>query len=142
MRQTLESVLERLAEPDTPVVWLDPATKQEIWDNLPGLLEERGYRVIAIREDQAVSDLPSLLEALWKLTPLPEHLPPTLENLKQSMIALPHDAPAGIVVIFRSPSQLRQADEAGFEAFVDVLESIGEAHASSHQGIFKLVVSG
>jgi hypothetical protein len=142
MSQTIESVLARLEEPDTPVVWLDPSTQGEIWDRLPALLTERGYRVIRLPDDPPLRSLDALLTELWRLIPLPAEAAPSLENLALSGLALPPDACRGLLIVFRTPDTFRQQDEAGFEAFVEALESAAEGHARLRDGVLKLVLAG
>jgi hypothetical protein len=140
MSQTIESVLERLEEPDTPVVWLDPSTQAEIWDQLPALLRARGYRVICVRDDPTPKDLNGLLGELWRLLPLPGE--PSLESFRRVLLSAEEGWGDRLLIVFRSPDAMRQEDEAGFEAFVDAVEFAAESHAKGQGLILKLVLAG
>ncbi|MBI5280918.1 MAG: barstar family protein [Candidatus Solibacter usitatus] len=140
MSLTLEQIVTRLEDPETPVVWLDPSAPPDIWLGLPGALRQRGYWVLDLDRDKPILDVEALLDRFAEVAPLPEYFRHNLSSLRDSLLGLPNDADKGWVVIFRHPEALRQNDEAAFEDFLEILEFIHESKYEIHRRVFKLVV--
>lgn len=140
MSLTLEQILARLEDPETPVVWLDPSLPESIWDGLPAALEQRNYSVLQLDRDSPIVDQDSLLERFAQVAPLPVHFRHNLPALKDCLLRLPNAPGKGWVVIFRHPEALRQNDEAAFEDFLEILELVHESKYEIYHRVFKLVV--
>ena len=140
MSLTLDQIVARLEDPETPVVWLDPATPEEFWNNLPGALVARGLAVLNLDGGLPIVDHDSLLERFSQVAPLAVDFLQTLTSLKDCLLKLPHQTSRGWVVMFRSPEALRQNDEATFEDFLEILELVHESQYEIHHRVFKLVV--
>jgi hypothetical protein len=140
MSLTLEQILARLDDPETPVLWLDPSLPESIWDGLPPALHSRGYSVLQLDQDAPITDQDSLLERFSEIAPLPVQFRHSLPSLKDCLLRLPNAPGKGWVVIFRHPEALRQNDEAAFEDFLEILELVHESKYEIYHRVFKLVV--
>jgi hypothetical protein len=139
MSLTLEQIVSRLDDPETPVVWLDPATPEEIWEGLPGGLRARGMRVIDLDLSQPVATLEELLQRFAAEGTM-DPAPATLQELRTRLITLTASSEAGWVVIFRHPEEFRQSDESVFEDFLEVLEAVHDRLNEAHTGVLRLIV--
>jgi hypothetical protein len=140
MSLTLEQIVARLVDPETPVVWLDPTVPEEFWENLPAALAARGLALLNLDGGQPIVDHDSLLERFSEVAPLALDSLQSLSSLKDCLLKLPHLTSRGWVVMFRRPEALRQNDEAAFEDFLEILELVHESQYEIHRRVFKLVV--
>jgi hypothetical protein len=140
MSLTLEQIVARLEDPETPVVWLDPIAPSDIWLGLPDALRQRGYWVLDLDLEARIVDHDSLLDRFAEVAPLPEYFRHNLTSLRDCLLGLPNHAEKGWVVIYRHPEALRQNDEAVFEDFLEILEFVHESKYEIHRRVFKLVV--
>lgn len=139
MSLTVDQIVARLLEPETPVVWLDPSMPEELWNNLPAALSSRGLAVLNLDTGSPISDHDSLLDRFSEVAPLQNTYVRSLTSLKDCLLKLPHQTSRGWVVMFRHPEALRQNDEETFEDFLEVLEQVDAVHKAHHR-VFKLVV--
>ncbi len=140
MSLSLEQILVRLEDPETPVVWLDPSLPRALWEELPGFAASRGYQVVKLGAAGPIFDLSSLLAAfdgLLAASPVFDH---SLPSLRQSLLALESAAPRGILVLFPEPERLRENDEAGFEEFIEVLENVDEIRRGEGRPGLKAII--
>lgn len=139
MGLSLEQIVGRLEDPETPIVWLDPSLPEALWLGLPDAVTARGYRVLQLDEGASISDLPSLVAAVASAAGAP--LPPDqgTVGLRDCLLQLPREG-KGWVIVFHCPEALRQNDEVAFEDFLEILELVHETRYESHQQVFKLVV--
>lgn len=140
MSLTLPQIVARLEDPEVPVVWLDPTTPEQFWNDLPEALIARGLAVLNLEGGSPISDHDSLLERFSEILDCPGDLPHSLPALRDCLLKLPHRGPRGWVVIFRRPELLRQNDEATFEDLLEALELVHESQFEIHHRVFKLVV--
>ncbi|HEY3441385.1 MAG TPA: hypothetical protein VGK29_11555 [Paludibaculum sp.] len=140
MGLTLDQIVARLEDPEVPVVWLDPITPDEIWNDLPAALAERGLAVLSLDGGQAIVDHDTLLARFSEVLPELREVPANLTQLKECLLRLPHQTSRGWVVMFHKPESLRQNDEATFEDFLEVLEAVHGSECAGRARSFKLVV--
>ena len=140
MSLTLDQIVARLEDPEVPVVWLDPITPAEFWNDLPVALAARGIVVLNLDGGQPIVDHDSLLGRFSEVVSAPAGFLHSLTSLKDCLLKLPHQTVSGWVVMFRNPEALRQNDEATFEDFLELVEMVHEAEYELHCRIFKLVV--
>ncbi len=140
MSLTLDQIVERLEDPEAPVVWLDPSTPDSLWNDLPDALAARGLTVWPLDGAPPITSHDSLLRRFSEVTSAP--CPPllTMTSLKDHLLTLPPQSALGWVVMFRNPEPLRQNDEAAFEDFLETLELVHESQFELHRRVFKLVV--
>lgn len=139
MGLSLEHIVGRLEDPETPIVWLDPSLPEEIWTGLPEAVAARGYRVLKLGEGAPISDLPSLVEAVAQAAEAPAPADKSQTGLRDCLLQLPRTG-KGWVIVFHCPEALRQNDEVAFEDFLEILELVHETRYETHQQVFKLVV--
>lgn len=140
MSLSLEQILVRLEDPETPVVWLDPSLPRTLWEQLPAFAAGRGYQVVELGAGGPIFDRSSLLAAfdgLLAASPVFDH---SLPSLRESLLALEPAAPLGILVLFPDPDPLRENDEAGFEEFIEVLENVDEIRRREGRPGLKAIV--
>jgi hypothetical protein len=89
MSLSLEQILLRLEDPATPVVWLDPALPESLWENLPSYAASRGYQVLNLGDQGPIFDLDSLMAALGRLLGWPAAFDHSLPSLRQTLVGLP-----------------------------------------------------
>ena len=135
-----EKILSRLDDPGTPVVWLDPSLPQELWDELPALAAQLGYHVIDLGRSGPIFDLSSLLQAFGRLLRSSPFFDHSLPSLRDCLLAAEPDAPRGLLILFPEPDQLRQSDEAAFEEFIEVLETVDEVRRREGRPGLKAIV--
>ncbi len=140
MIPTLEQILGRVDDPETPVVWLDPAIPDEVWRSLPAGLRARGYQVFHIDEFGAVEDRESLLARFEALVNVPERYRHDFESLKDCLLGMASEPARGWALLFSNPGPLRQIDEAAFEELMEALEAVHESVFEIHMKSFKFVV--
>ncbi len=140
MIPTLEQILGRVDDPETPVVWLDPSIPNDLWRSLPAGLRSRGYRVFHIDEFDAVEDREGLLARFEALVDVPERYTHDFESLKDCLMGMAAEPAHGWAVLFSNPGTLRQTDEAAFEELMEVLASVHESVFEIHMKSFKFVV--
>lgn len=139
MGLSLEQIVGRLEDPETPIVWLDPSLPEDLWTGLPAAVEQRGFRVLMLDEGTPISDLASLLDALASAAAVPLPSDKTQAGLRECLLQLPQYG-KGWVIVFHCPEALRQNDERAFEDFLEILELVHETRYETHQQVFKLVV--
>ena len=137
MSQTLEEIVARVEDPDTPVVWLDPRTPERFWQELPDALAQRGFRVSALDE---VVDRESLMRGLALAVSAPAIPGGDLVGMKDCLLSVAEGGGGGWALIFRYPGALRQNDEAGFEDFLEVIEMVHEIQMEQAGNPFKIVL--
>jgi hypothetical protein len=140
MSQTLEEIVARIEDPETPVVWLDPSTPEEFWQRLPEALRGRGFFVLWLDEQNGVNDQTSLMARFTATIPWPSDLRPNVHSLKEILPELPNTPQCGWAVLFRHPEPLRQEDETTFEDLLEALAVVHEATFERRGKVFKLVV--
>jgi hypothetical protein len=140
MIPTLEQILGRVDDPETPVVWLDPAMPAEFWTALPEGLRSRGYRVFHIDQNGDIEDRQSLLARFDSLVHVQQPYTRDFESLKRCLLALAAECERGWTVLFSNPDPLRHADEEAFEELMEVLELVHESIYEIHRKSFKFVV--
>jgi RNAse (barnase) inhibitor barstar len=138
---TLEQIVARIEDPETPLVWLDPSTPEEYWRALPETLKQAGFRVIRLDAEGDIVDHNALLDRFAALATLPEYFRHDLNSLKDCLLGLPDDCEKGWAVLFRNPEPLRQNDEATFEDLLEILNLVHESKFELHMKVFKLVVT-
>jgi hypothetical protein len=139
MGLTLEQIVGRLEDPETPIVWLDPSLPEELWIGLPEAVAAHGYRALQLDEDAPISGMAALVDELSKAAGAPAPPDKTTASLRDCLVRLPREG-KGWVIIFHCPESLRQNDEVAFEDFLEILELVHEARYESHQQVFKLIV--
>lgn len=139
MGLSLEQIVARLEDPETPIVWLDPSLPEEIWSGLPGAVAAHGYRVLMLDDGAPVSDLASLVDAVVRAAGAPVSADKSSAGLRDCLLALPQDG-RGWVIVYHCPEALRQNDEVAFEDFLEILEFVHETRYASDGQMFKLVV--
>jgi hypothetical protein len=140
MSLSLEQILSRLEDPATPVVWLDPALPESLWENLPSYAASRGYQVLNLGDQGPIFDLDSLMAALGRLLGWPAAFDHSLPSLRRALAAFPCRAEKGLLVVFRNPDALRQNAEAAFEEFIEALEAADELRRNDGRPGLKAVV--
>jgi hypothetical protein len=140
MSVTLDQIVARLLDPETPVIWLDPSTPDGLWADLARSLPSRGLAVLNLDDGRPILDHDSLLERFAEVAPVPVAALPSLPSLRECLLRLPHVTSRGWVVMFHRPESLRQFDEATFEDFLEVLAAVHESQYEIHNRVFKLVV--
>lgn len=140
MSLSLEQILVRLEDPDTPIVWLDPSLPRTLWDGLPAYAASRGYQVLELGKTRPIFDLSSLLADFDDLIRASTVFDHSLPSLRESLLALEPRAPKGLLVLFPEPDALRQNDEAGFEEFIEVLENVDEIRRNEGRSGLKAIV--
>lgn len=140
MSISLEQVLLRLEDPQTPVVWLDPSLPRALWEELPGFAAQRGYHVLDLDEAGPIFDLSSLLAAFGRLLGFRPQYDHSLPSLRQCLLSIGAQSPLGLLVVFSEPDALRQNDEAGFEEFIELLETVDEIRRRQGRGGLKAVI--
>lgn len=139
MGLSLEQIVGRLEDPETPIVWLDPSLPEDLWLGLPEAVIARGFRVLKLDEGAPISDLASLVEAVARGASVPAPPDRTQSGLRDCLLSLPIDT-RGWVIVFHCPEALRQNDEVAFEDFLEILELVHETRFENHGQVFKLVV--
>ncbi len=140
MIPTLEQILGRIDDPETPVVWLDPAIPDDVWRSLPAGLRSRGHEVFHIDEFGTVGDRETLLARFEAMVHVPERYMHDFDSLKNCLMGMAAEPSRGWAVLFSNPGPLRQTDEAAFEELMEVLESVHESVFEIHMKSFKFVV--
>ena len=137
MSQTLEEIVARVEDPETPVVWLDPRTPEHFWVELPEALARKGFRV---SELEGVVDRESLMRGLAAAVSAPGIPGSDLAGMKDCLLGVTDEGAGGWALIFRNPGALRQNDESGFEDFLEVLEMVHEIRMERAGHPFKIVL--
>ncbi len=140
MSPSLEQIVSRLGDPESPLLWLDPSLPERFWEQLPQAAAGSGFRVFCLDESTEVTDLNSLLAAFSPLLERGADPPVELAGLRQLLLALPDGASRGWAVLFRHPEPLRQNDEVAFEEFLEIIEAVHEARFAASGQCFNLVV--
>jgi|GEM_PF-1619022 len=140
MIPTLDQILGRVDDPETPVVWIDPAMPDEFWRALPVGLRNRGYAVFHIDQHGAIEDRRALLASFGELVQTGQTPSKDFESLKKVLLSLRVDSQRGWAVLFNNPDPLRQSDEEAFEELMEVLELVHETWYETSLKSFKLVV--
>lgn len=141
MSQNLQEILARIEDPETPVVWLDPSTPPDVWEQAPPALQSRGYWVASLDPKGAVGSYDALLSAFSTVFALTAPHPRSLNALKDALAGLQNSPQRGWVVLFRQPDILRQDDEETFEDLLEVVDAVHEIKHTRHALVFKLVVT-
>jgi hypothetical protein len=126
MKFTVEAAVERVADPSTPIVWLDPSLPEEVWAQLPPALERRGFRVLEVDASGPIQTLPQLVHRLAQMAGLASGANPSPDLYRTLLASLGSKNPPGSVLLWRDPSFVRQQSESGFEDFIDSLELLHE----------------
>lgn len=140
MIPTLDQIVSRVEDPETPVVWLDPAIPDELWADLPSALRAHGFEVFQIDATSEVSDRHSLMVRFDELAPVPGHTTRDFESLRNCLLRMATGQPRGWAILFSNPGPLRQSDEAAFEELMEALEMVHESLYEIHVKSFKFVV--
>lgn len=140
MSITLDQLLARLEDPGTPVVWLDPALPEWLWEQLPQAAEAQGYHVLQLGQGDAIFDQASLLGAFERLMPGKLAGRRSLAALREALLEAGAGSPKGCLVLFPYPDALRQADEAAFEELIEVFENVDDLRRAEGRAGLKAVV--
>ncbi|MBA3974121.1 MAG: hypothetical protein C0504_07895 [Candidatus Solibacter sp.] len=140
MIPTLEQIVSRVDDPETPVVWLDPAIPDELWAALPAALRAHGFEVFHIDALAEVPDRDSLMARFDQLAPIPGQATRDFESLRICLMRMATGQPRGWAVLFSNPGPLRHSDEAAFEELMEALEMVHESLYEIHAKSFKFVV--
>lgn len=140
MSISLDQLLDRLDDPGTPVVWLDPALPGSLWQQLPEAARARGFLVLDLGRAGPIFDLSSLLAAFGRLLPRIIAYDHSLPSLREALLGLALDSPKGCLVLFSNPDALRQNDESAFEELIEVFENVDDLRRTRGQGGLKAVV--
>lgn len=138
MSLTLAELLGIVADRETPVVWMDPGTREELWAALPEALESKGFRVYML---EGVADHASLMGALRASLGLGTDFRGEMNALKDALLGLDDGGELGWTLVFRRPDTLRQNDEEAFEDFLEVVETAHEILMARQGRRFKLVLT-
>lgn len=140
MSLSLEQLMLRLQEPSTPVIWLDPALPEQLWEELPAAAAARGYHVLDLGEAGPIFDLSSLLAAFGRLLPKSTCYDHSLPSLRAALLDLAPRSKAGCLVLFREPDSLRENDESVFEELIELIENVDDLRRAKGLGGLKAVV--
>lgn len=140
MSLSLEQLLQRLEDPATPVVWLDPALPAQLWEELPAAAAARGFHVLNLGEAGPVFDLCSLLTAFGRLLPDSTCYDYSLPSLREALLRLQPQGKTGCLVLFPEPDSLRQQDESTFEDFIELIENVDDLRRAQGRAGLKAVV--
>lgn len=140
MMPTLDQIVARVEDPETPVVWLDPAIPDELWAALPATLSAHGFEVFHIDANSDVADRDALMARFDALAPIPGQTTRDFESLRICLMRMATGQPRGWAVLFSNPDPLRQSDEAAFEELMEALEVVHESLYEIHAKSFKFVV--
>jgi hypothetical protein len=140
MIPTLDQIVSRVEDPETPVVWLDPSIPDELWTALPPALRARGFEVFHIDASSEVADRRSLMARFDDLAPIPGQTAGDFESLRNCLLRMAAGQPRGWAILFSNPGPLRQSDEAAFEELMEALEMVHESLYEIHVKSFKFVV--
>lgn len=140
MSLSLEQLLQRLEDPATPVVWLDPALPAQLWIELPAAAAAHGFHVLNLGEAGPVFDLCSLLAAFGRLLPDSPSYDHSMPSLRETLLGLKPQARAGCIVLFPEPDTLRQNDESAFEDLIELIENVDDLRRARGLGGLKAVV--
>jgi len=140
MSLSLDQLLQRLEDPATPVVWLDPSLPEQLWIDLPEAAAARGFHVLDLGDAGPVFDLCSLLAAFGRLLPQSTCFDHSLPSLREALYSLRPQSRKGCLVLFREPDALRQNDEAAFEEFIELIENVDDLRRSGGLAGLKAVV--
>lgn len=141
MKVALEETVARVADPETPVVWLDPTLPGELWDALPAALEQMGFRVLPMDHHSALPDLGAVLQRLAQATGVEPAAQYTTEAALQILHSLYQDGGPSWVLLWRHPEPVRQENESRFEEFIDMLEALHDEEMQAIRNAPKLVVA-
>jgi len=140
MIPTLEQIVSRVEDPETPVVWLDPAIPDDLWAALPEALRNHGFEVFHIDAAADVADRDSLMARFDEFAPIPGQTTRDFESLRNCLMRMATGQPRGWAILYRNPDPLRQSDEAAFEELMEALEMVHESLYEIHVKSFKFVV--
>jgi hypothetical protein len=140
MSISLEQLLSRLEDPHTPVVWLDPTLPEQLWAELPRVATAKGFYVLDLGLCDPIFDLYSLLTAFGRLLPPDISYDHSLPSLRQALLSVAPASPAGCLVLFRHPDNLRQNDEPTFEELIELIENVDYLRRTEGRGGLKAVV--
>lgn len=140
MSLSLEQLLQRLEDPATPVVWLDPALPEHLWAELPAAAAARGFHVLNLGAAGPIFDFCSLLAAFGRLLPESICYDHSLPSLREALLRLKPQGKIGCLVLFPEPGTLRQNDESAFEEFIELIENVDDLRRSQGSGGLKAVV--
>lgn len=140
MSLSVEQLLHRLEDPETPVVWLDPSASEDLWLGLHQALLHSGFHVFRLDDRPGPSDRADVLSRLAAWAGLDAQIPLELAALNQHLLELPAVSKRGWVIVYRHPEPLRQADEGAFEDLLEMLENVHEQRYGRDGRLFKLLV--
>lgn len=140
MIPTLDQIVARVEDPETPVVWLDPAIPGDLWAALPGALRCHGFEVFHIDSGSVIADREALMARFDELAPIPGQTTRDFESLRNCLMRMATGQPRGWAILFSNPDPLRQSDEAAFEELMEALEMVHESLYEIHAKSFKFVV--
>lgn len=109
---TLDQVLAQLEDPETPVVWLDPALPEWLWERLPAVA--RGPHVLDLGKAGPIFDLSSLLAAFGHLLPGITAYDHSFPSLREALLGPALDSPRGYLVLYRDADGRRQNEEGAY----------------------------
>jgi hypothetical protein len=137
---TFEQVLSVIADPEVPVVWLEPGLPVEFWRRVQEETSRTGYRVFRLDSPAPPASHDELLAAFCAAAAIPREECPNLNALKDALLGLSENAAKGWVILFKEAGLLRQADEATFEDLLDIVGLVADIKLKKKGKVFKLVV--
>lgn len=136
MRFSVSSIVERVKDPSSPVVWVDPSMPESLWRQLSGALETEGYQVLVLDEEGPLANLADLSARLARA----HGQAISLDRLRDHLSAVQASGPGDWVLVWRNPDILRRESESSFEEFVDLVELMHEEGAAPRAEAPKLIV--
>jgi hypothetical protein len=140
MGPSLQEIVGRVKDPETPVIWLDPTTPADIWDRLPESLASAGHAIVHLDRPEPVGSAHDLMQRLSGAAGFEQTLPANSDAIRGCLEAIQRESRGICVVLWRFPEVLRQGDEAFFEDFVDLLEDLDQPAPDDSGACLKLIV--
>lgn len=141
MKVALEETVARVADPETPVIWLDPTLPGELWEALPAALGRLGFRVLPLDRDEPLPDSGAVLRRLAEVSGPDGVEEYSTESARKVLLSMCQSGEPAWVILWRHPEPVRQENESQFEEFVDLLEALHDESPEVIRNAPKLVVA-
>ena len=125
MKEKVDSILEQLADPDQPWVWMPAESEPELWEEIAKAARKAGFGVVDLDGDRDISTLSELMDAFREEAELPDWTGSNLNALKDALTGLPENG-HGWVVLYRDPEPMCDEDPESFEGLLDVVETAND----------------
>jgi len=126
MRDKIDAILEQVADPDAPWVWLPTDTEPELWDHLVTAARKAGVQVIDLDHERDIRTQQDLLTAFREQIDQPTWTGSSMNALKDTLVGLQNE-PNCWAIVLRNPDFLAEDDPETFEDLLDVVEAANEA---------------